>query len=79
MVIHKGKRKLILLDQPFAAHGRSANIQHYVFTEGIPLSKIEDLRSFTNYKEYAEWLLKTQEITMINFMKMMEQFRAGVY
>jgi|2_EtaG_2_1085320.scaffolds.fasta_scaffold00750_5 hypothetical protein len=70
--IHKGEKKLYKLEQYYT------DVMHYVFSEGIPLNKVKDLKSFAHYTEYLDWLLDTGKITPMSHHKMKAKYRHGI-
>ena len=64
----KGDKLLYKIDQSFS------DIKHYMFSEGLPLRKIRDLKMFTDYYQYVNWLEKTQRVGRIGAMKMRQKF-----
>ena len=45
-----------------------------MFSEGLPLNKIRELKIFTDYYKYVDWLEKTKRVDWRIAMNMREKF-----
>lgn len=66
--VFKGEKLMYRIDQPFS------DVKHFMFSEGLPLNKIRELKIFTDYYKYVNWLEKTKRIDWRIAMNMREKF-----
>lgn len=71
---NSGKLQRVGQDVLNLAGGRY-NVEHLIFPKGLKLKNIKDISFFTDFKEYADMLLRDNKVNIFQYNKMMDEYR----